>query len=117
MRILYPMINGEVTGGNMICLQLIEEAKRRGWKVFVNSPSYGKFTNILNEKGIKIYNINNLRTFRWDKVLAFAKVVKKESIDIIHTHTALPGMIISRIAGKLTNTPVITHEHGLFPKS
>lgn len=115
MKILYPIIDGEVTGGNMICLAFIDEAIRRNWKVVVNSPTNGKFTKMLNKKKIKVYNIKAKRTFQIDKVLKLVSIVKKESIDIIHTHTALPGMIISRIAGKLTNTSVITHEHGLFP--
>lgn len=115
MNILYPIIDGEVTGGNMICFRLIEEAIKRGWKVFVNSPTEGKFTKKLRDKGVTIFNIEINRTFRLDKVLKMARIIWKESIDIIHSHTPLPGTVLCRIAGKISNTPVITHEHGLSP--
>ena len=115
MKILYPIIDGEITGGNMICLKIIEEALKRGYPAVVNSPTEGRFTRILREKGIKVYNIDTRRTFRFDSAIKLAYIIKEEGINLVHTHTPLAGAIISRIAAKLTNVPIINHEHGLSP--
>jgi len=115
LKILYPIIDGEITGGNMICLKIIEEALKRGYPVVVNSPSEGRFTHILRGKGIKVYNIDTRRTFRFDSAIKLAYIIKGEGINLVHTHTPLSGVIISRIAAKLSNVPIINHEHGLSP--
>jgi len=110
-KILYTVIDGEITGGNMICLKIIEEALRRNNKVIVNSPAEGKFTYILREKGIKVYNINTRRTFRLDNAVRLAQIIKKEGINLVHSHTPLGGMVLSRLGGWMAGVPVITHAH------
>ena len=107
MKILYPIIDGEITGGNMICLKIIEEALKRGYPAVVNSPTEGRFTRILREKGIKVYNIDTRRTFRFDSAIKLAYIIKGEGINLVHTHTPLSGAIISRIAAKLSNVSVV----------
>lgn len=111
MKILYPIIDGEVTGGNMICLKIIEEALKRGYPVVVNSPSEGRFTHILREKGIKVYNIDTRRTFRLDNAVRLTQIIKKEGINLVHSHTPLGGVVLSRLGGWMAGVPVITHAH------
>lgn len=113
MKILYPIIDGEITGGNIICLCIIEEALRRGYDVIVNSPTEGKFTRILRERGIKVHNIDTRHSFRFDSAIKLARIIKKEGINLVHSHTPLSGTILSRIAAWLSNVPVVNHEHGL----
>ena len=117
MKILYPIIDGEVTGGNVICLQLIEEALRQGWQVTVNSPTDGGFVEMLHGKGVKVYHIDTGRSFRFDSAMKLAGIVRKENVDLIHSHAPLAGPILSRLAGALTGTPVITHAHIRMPLS
>lgn len=111
MKVLYPIIDGEITGGNIICLEIIEEALRRGYGVVVNSPTQGKFTQLLREKGIKVYNINTRRTFRLDSALKLIYLIKKEKISIIHSHAPFAGTVLSRLAGWMAGIPVINHVH------
>lgn len=111
MKILYPIIDGEITGGNIICFKIIGEALKRGYQTIVNSPAEGKFTRLLKERGIKVYNIDTRRTFRLDSAIKLAQLIKTESIDLIHSHTPLGGTVLSRLAGCLTGVPVITHSH------
>ncbi len=113
MKILYPIIDGEISGGNIICLYIIEEALRRGYDVIVNSPTEGKFTRILRERGIKVHNIDTRRSFRFDSAIKLVRIIKKEGINLVHSHTPLSGTILSRIAARLSNIPVVNHEHGL----
>ena len=64
-KILYPIIDGQVTGGNIVCLHLIEAALNQGWDVLVNSPSEGRFCDILREKKVKVYHLDTTRSFNW----------------------------------------------------
>lgn len=113
-RILYPVIDGEITGGNIICLRIIEEVLKRGYGVVVNSPTEGKFTDILRKKGLKVYNIDTRRTFRFDNVIRLMCIIKRENINLVHSHTPLGGVILSRLAGCLTGVPVINHAHAPY---
>ncbi len=112
LKILYPVIDGDISGGNMIALRIIEEALRRGHGAVVNSPTEGKFTNILRGKGIiKIYNVDTRRSFRFDNAIKLAHIMKKEGINLVHSHTPLGGVVLSRLGGWIAGVPVITHAH------
>lgn len=111
MNILYPIIDGEITGGNIICHKIIEEALRRGHKVFVISSTRGKFTDILEEKGIQVYFLGLKRVFYFHRVFKLAGIIKREEIGLVHTHCSVAANILSRLAAKLVGVPVISHIH------
>lgn len=111
LKIFYPVINGEITGGNIIALRIIDEALRKGYGVVVNSPTEGKFTRLLEEKGIKVYHIDTRKTLRLDSALRLARVIKKEGIGLIHSHSPLGGTVLSRLGGFIAGVPVINHAH------
>ncbi|MGB3649803.1 MAG: glycosyltransferase family 4 protein [Rivularia sp. (in: cyanobacteria)] len=110
-KILYPIIDGQVTGGNIVCLHLIEAALNQGWDVLVNSPSDGKFCDILREKKVKIYHLDTTRSFNWLSAVKMAQLIKKEEISLVHAHAPFAGSIISSLAGKLAGVSVIIHAH------
>lgn len=117
MKILYPIIDGQVSGGNIICLRFIEAAKRKGWDVFVNSPTKGDFIDMIRDKCAGIFYVDTRRSFRFDKSMELAKIIKKEGIDLVHTHTPLPDGNLCRIASALAGVPIITHAHIRLPVS
>ncbi|MEK6654578.1 MAG: glycosyltransferase, partial [Thermodesulfobacteriota bacterium] len=71
----------------------------------------GKFTRLLEEKGIKVYNIDTSRTFRLDSAFRLAEVIKKEGVGLIDSHAPLSGTILSRLSGWISGVPVINHNH------
>ena len=111
MKILYTIIDGEITGGNIVCLQIIEESLKRGYAVVVNSPSEGKFTHILKEKGIKVYNIDTRHLFDFGSIKKLAEIIKKEGISLLHSHTPINGRIWSCFACGMEKIPGIIHIH------
>lgn len=111
LKILYPVIDGEITGGNIIALWIIEELFKRGGQAVVNSPSEGKLTDILRNKGIKVYNIDTRRSFSFGSAMKLARIIKEEGIDLVHSHTPLGGAVLSRIGGFISGVPVINHAH------
>ncbi|AFY43910.1 glycosyltransferase [Nostoc sp. PCC 7107] len=116
-KILYPIINGQVTGGNIVCLNIIDEALRRGWDVLVNSPTEGSFCEMLRQRGVSIYHLNTSRSFHWDAAINMAKLARKQEVDLIHVHAPFAGSILACIAGKLAGIPVIIHAHLRDPLS
>ncbi len=110
-KILYPIIDGQVTGGNIVCLHLIEAALNQGWDVLVNSPSEGRFCDILREKKVKVYHLNTTRSFNWLSAVNMAQLIKKERVSLVHAHAPFAGSVISSLAGKLAGVPVIIHAH------
>ncbi|NJR15062.1 MAG: glycosyltransferase [Calothrix sp. CSU_2_0] len=110
-KILYPIIDGQVTGGNIVCLYLIEEALNRGWEVIVNSPTDGPFCDIIRAKGVRIYHLDTSRSFYWNIAVKMAELIKSQKISLIHSHTPFAGSIITCIAGKMAGIPVINHAH------
>ena len=111
MKILYPVIDGEITGGNIVCLRIIEESLKKGYEVIVNSPKPGKFTDLLKAKGIKIYSVDIRRSFHLGCAVKLAYIIKQEGVDLVHSHTPLAGTVLSRVAGWLAGVPVISHAH------
>ena len=111
LKILYPVIDGEITGGNMVCLRIIEKSLKMGYAAIVNSPTEGKFTDILRKKGLQVYNIDTRRTFRLDNAIKLARIIKKENINLVHSHGPLGVIILSRLAGWLAASPVVNHAH------
>lgn len=110
-KVLYPIINGEVSGGNIVCLNLIDEALSRGWEVLVNSPTDGAFCDMLRERGVSIYHLNTNRSFRWDTSVKIANIIKNQKISLVHVHAPFAGSIIACLSAKIANVPVIVHAH------
>ena len=110
-KILYPIIDGQVTGGNIVCLHLIEAALNQGCDVLVNSPSEGRFCDILREKKVKVYHLDTTRSFNWLSAVKMAQLIKKEQVSLVHAHAPFAGSIISSLAGRLAGIPVIIHAH------
>ncbi|MBE9214511.1 glycosyltransferase [Plectonema cf. radiosum LEGE 06105] len=110
-KILYPIIDGQVTGGNIVCLHLIEAALNQGWDVLVNSPSEGRFCDILREKKVKVYHLDTTRSFNWLSAVKMAQLINKEDVSLVHAHAPFAGSIISALSGKLAGVPVIIHAH------
>ncbi len=114
LKILYPVIDGEITGGNIIALRIIEEVLKKGGEAVVNSPTEGKFTQLLRKKGVRVYSIDTRRIFRLDSVIKLAWVMKKEGINLVHSHAPLAGTILSCLGGWFAGIPVINHAHAPF---
>ncbi|MGF1673952.1 MAG: glycosyltransferase family 4 protein [Rivularia sp. (in: cyanobacteria)] len=110
-KILYPIIDGQVTGGNIVCLHLIEAALNQGWDVLVNSPSEGRFCDFLREKKVKVYHLDTTRSFNWLSAVKMAQLINKEQVSLVHAHAPFAGSIISALSGKLAGVPVIIHAH------
>ena len=111
MKVLYTVINGEIAGGQMVCLQIVEALLRSGYQALVVSPSEGPFTELLREKRIPVFLIPFKKTYSFHRAFQLAKLVQKEKVDLIHSHGTVPVNVHSRLAARLASIPCISHIH------
>jgi glycosyltransferase involved in cell wall biosynthesis len=111
MKILYVVIDGKVSGGNNICMTLLEAAAKVGYEVEVLTPSVGALINLLQQQKIKIHILALARSFHLHQSIQLTKLLKEREIDLVHTHTSLNSEILCRIACFLAKVPIICHHH------
>lgn len=111
MRIVHLIIGGEVAGGQLVALRLLRAARDRGDEVAVVSPSEGAFTDLLRAEGVRVHIADVNRTFRLGDLLRLVRILRRERADVLHTHTALAANVLSRVAGRLAGTAVVSHLH------
>lgn len=109
--IAYTLHDGEVTGGNVVAAALAEAALGRGLRVIVLSPQGGAVCDRLRSAGAEVSILGGRRTFRLDTALEFARALRRGSVDLLHTHDALPGTVLARLGARISRTPVVSHVH------
>ena len=111
MRIAHLLLGGEVRGGELVALALARAATKRGDVVVFLSPSRGPFDAVAAEEGFGVARVDVSRTFRVRGALALSRLLRRERIDVLHTHTAIAANVLSRIAGRLAGVRVVSHVH------
>ena len=111
MKILYISIDGKISGGNKVCSGILRAAKKAGHEVELLSPNSGPLTKALEKDGIKVQILSLARSFYFHKAIKLAILLKKEKIDLVHTHTSLNSEILARIACFIARVPIICHQH------
>lgn len=114
MRIVYTVLNGHIAGGQVICLRILQAARRRGDEVCLVSPSRGELTELLERDGVPVFIVPLDRTFQLHGAWRLARLLRTRHADLVHCHAFIPGAILARIAGGLAGVPVICHLHA-FP--
>jgi len=111
MTILYPIIDGEWSGGNIVCLHIVKEALRRGHRVIINSPTQAEFTEFVRKLGVSVYHVDTRRSYHFGATIQLAQIIRKERVNLVHTHGPLASTILGAIAGRLSKVPTIIHAH------
>lgn len=101
----------------VLLLAQIKAAQREGYDVY-GICSEGPNLNFLKEQGIRMFPVKIKRSispFSDLKALwQIYKFLKREKIDIVHTHTPKPSLI-GQLAAKLAGVPVIINTvHGFY---
>jgi glycosyltransferase involved in cell wall biosynthesis len=119
MRIAHLVIGGDVAGGQMVALELARAARDRGDDVLFVSPSEGSFTRLVEAEGMRVLRADLSRTFRVGDALGLARALRREQVDILHTHSAIAANVLGRVAGRLAGVAVVSHLHieNYFPPS
>jgi len=113
----YPQINGIVTS----LINLSKSLSDRGHTIFIIAPKLKKEFEEFSYPGISVKRIKSHKAsfyedFNWTKFMSFStyKVLKKESIDIIHFQTPVGLGIMAINMSKLLNVPLVGTYHTLI---
>jgi glycosyltransferase involved in cell wall biosynthesis len=109
-RILHAVFSGEMAGGQRVCLDLIRDRLAAGDLVSLATPSRGPFTERCPE-GVAI-DVLPFRTLRdLIRLPRLVRYLRRLAPDLVHTHTAVPGNILWRLACKVAGVPLVNHMH------
>lgn len=112
MNILYINNSMHLGGDNKCILNLCKELNNEN-KIFIASKG-GILEKDFNELGIKHYYIhdvvNKMPNIIISNIIKLIKIVKKENIDIIHSHHRM-GTLTAKIVSKFTGVKVIHTQH------
>lgn len=111
MKILHIVINGEVAGGQIVCQQIIERLLLEGHEALVVSPSEGPFTDRLRKKRIPVFLLPFEKTYSFHRAFQLAGLIKREKVNLVHTHGMVPLNVQARLAARLAKVPCISHIH------
>lgn len=111
MKVVHQVISGDVAGGQLIALELAAAARAAGHDALVVSPTPGPFLERATAAGVPARVVPLGRSFRADAAVRYARVLRSEGADVLHTHGHLAGNVLGRAAGRLAGTAVIAHMH------
>lgn len=111
MRVAHLVIGGTVAGGQLVALRLARGLRERGGEPLVLAPAPGPFTELLEAEGIPVRLLPPGRTLRLDRAVRLALLLRRERVDLLHTHTMLAGNVHARLGARLAGVPVVSHMH------
>ena len=108
MKILKLISANYFGGAAQVALMIYQTLQEAGHEVKIAVRKGGYLRDIYEEKGLDVIDIC---AKRWWNGFRFAKLIKKENFDIIHSHlTDANNPAI--LASLLTKRPVVSHAHG-----
>jgi hypothetical protein len=107
MRIVYTALNGDMAGGQQVCLVTMQAVLARGHTVCLVISSRGAFTEAAESLGIPVFLLPMQRTFHFHRAWQFARLLKSWRADLVHCHHMLAGVILARLACAWARVPLI----------
>jgi glycosyltransferase involved in cell wall biosynthesis len=111
VKILHQLLSGDVAGGQLVALRLARAAQDAGHEALLVSPVDGPLLERAAAAGVASRVVPLGRSFRLDAARRYARVLRDERADLLHTHTHLAGNVLGRIAARLAAVPVVAHMH------
>ena len=108
---MHLVIGGEVAGGQAVALQLARALRARGDDAVFIAPAQGTFTQRAQAEGFRVHVLALARTYQLGSAWRLTRLLRRERIDILHTHGLAASNILSRIAARAAHVPVFSHLH------
>ncbi len=113
--ILMTSMGLEIGGAETHVVELSKELVKMGYRVIVASNG-GVYVKELEESGIRHYNVPMHKRNILKMVISYyklKKIIRREHVDIVHSHARIPGFICGFLHKKLPFTFVST-THGVY---
>lgn len=111
MRVAHILVGGEVSGGQVICGEIVKALRKRGDDALVISPTQGVFTNRLAEEGVPVHFIPFRKTYHIQNAFRLAALLKREKAGLVHTHGMVTANAQARLGAWMAGVPVVSHMH------
>ena len=96
VNVLQIAYKSEITGGERVLIQLCSALVEATHNVHALCPEPGPLPDELKKLGVEVHFIPMEKTYDWSAVTKIRNLIKKEQIDLVHTH----GMLVN-ILGRL----------------
>ncbi len=115
LNVLLSLMQLEIGGAETHVVELAKELKRKGINPIVTSNG-GAYEKELKEAGIKHYcvplqNKNPINMLK--SVYRLKHIIRREKIDIVHSHARIPSFILGGLHRKM-KFPFVTTAHWVF---
>ncbi len=114
-KILMALMGLEIGGAETHVVELAKELKGQGFDIVIASNG-GVYEKELSEAGIKLYRVPMHRRNICNIVQSYfmlKRIIKKEKIDIVHSHARIPGFITGLLHKRMKFT-FVTSAHWVF---
>ena len=111
MRIVHLVIGSGIAGGQLVALQFARAARERGDDVSFVSPAPGPFVDRVRREGFAVDNVDVSRAHHVLGIMRLARLLRRERVDVLHTHTLAGANVTSRVAARLAAVPIVSHLH------
>ena len=114
-KILMALMGLEIGGAETHVVELSKELKKQGFDIIVASNG-GVYEKELAAAGIRHFRVplNERNVFKMVRsYLLLKRIIKKEKVDIVHSHARIPGFICGLLHKKMPFTFVST-AHGVY---
>jgi glycosyltransferase involved in cell wall biosynthesis len=111
VKIAHVVIGGDVAGGQLVALQLARAARAAGHECLFVAPATGSFTELVEREQFPVLLATLGRTFDLPAAWRLARTLRRNRVDVVHTHTHLAGTVLGRLAGRAAGARVVTHAH------
>lgn len=116
-KILMTLMGLEIGGAETHVVELSKELKKQGYDIIVASNG-GVYEKELAAAGIRHYHVpmNQRNIFKMLRSYFLLKrIVKKENVDIVHSHARIPGFICGLLKRRMKNAfTFVTSAHWVF---
>jgi glycosyltransferase involved in cell wall biosynthesis len=111
VRVAHLVISGAVAGGQIVALRLALRAREAGHEAVFVAPAEGEFTQLARSEGFHVHIVPIAGALDVRATLRLRSLLKRERIDVLHTHTMVGGNVVGRIAGRAAGARVVSHLH------
>jgi glycosyltransferase involved in cell wall biosynthesis len=111
VKIVHLVIGGEIAGGQIVALRLANAAHEVGHEVVFVSPAPGAFVDRAESEGFHVHVVPLGGALDLRAIARLRRVLKRERVDVLHTHTHFSLNVVGRLAARTAGVRVVSHMH------
>lgn len=111
MKVAFVLLDGEVTGGQLVAFELMNGLRARGHEAVAVFGADGEMVGRVREDGFETHVVPLRHAYRVDDAWRLARLLRRAGGDVVDTHTLFAGNQLSRVAAALARVPLVCHVH------